>query len=119
MERIMLGITLLDKVRNTSIREKTKLTDVAAFCKKLKWEFAGKTVRDTEKWTADVLNWIPDGKRRRGRLRPRWEDEIIKMAMAVKIGRPSRRTKELGVILGRPSSSSGLTTLAPVQDYNN
>jgi hypothetical protein len=54
--------------------------DVAAFSKKLKWEFAGKIARNTEKWTTDVLNWIPVGKRGRGRPRPRWEDEILKMA---------------------------------------
>lgn len=36
MERIMLGITIMDKVRNTSIREKTKLTDVTTYSKQLK-----------------------------------------------------------------------------------
>src|SRR5271156_6674650 len=40
MERIMLDITLLDKISNTTIREKTRTTDVPAFCKKLKWEVA-------------------------------------------------------------------------------
>jgi len=78
MERIMLGITLLDKVRNTSIRDKTKITDVAAFCKKLKWEFAGQIARGPGNWTTDLLNWTPEGKRGRGRPRPGWEDEIIK-----------------------------------------
>jgi len=80
MERIMLGITLLDKMRNTSIRNKTKITDVAAFSKKLKWEFAGRIARKTGNWTSAILNWTPDGKRKQGRPRPRWEDEILKMA---------------------------------------
>src|SRR5579863_9379770 len=78
MERIMLGITLLHRLRNTSFRQKTKVTDVAAFCKKLKWEFAGKIARETGKWTTHVLHWVPAGKRGRGRPRPRWEDEIRK-----------------------------------------
>ena len=60
--------------------KKTNVTDVAAFCKKLKWEFAGKISRTAGKWTLDVLNWTPEGKRGRGRPRPRWEDEIKKMA---------------------------------------
>jgi hypothetical protein len=80
MERLMLGITIMDKIRNASIREKTRITDVAAHCKRLKWKFAGSIARSPEKWAADVLNWKPDGKRRRGRPKPRWEDEIVKLA---------------------------------------
>jgi hypothetical protein len=80
MERLMLGVTLLDKIRNSSIRKKTKITDVAVYCKALKWDFAWKVANSDEKWAADILNWKPDGKRGRGRPRPRWEDEIVKAA---------------------------------------
>jgi hypothetical protein len=79
MERIMLGITLMDKVNNSIIRAKTRLTDVAVFCKKIKWNFAGKIARHNNRWTK-IFDWIPDGKRKRGRPRARWEDEIIKIA---------------------------------------
>jgi hypothetical protein len=34
MERIMLGITLLDKIRNTTIREKTRTTDTSSLLQK-------------------------------------------------------------------------------------
>ncbi len=70
----------MDKVRNTSIREKTKLTDVTTYSKQLKWDYAGRLARTTGKWSHDILDWKPEGKRGRGRPRTRWEDEIIKMA---------------------------------------
>ena len=56
MERIMLGISLRDKVRNTIIRERTKVVDVGYRAAKLKWAWAGHVCRrGVGRWSKDVL----------------------------------------------------------------
>ena len=37
MERVMLGVSLKDKIRDEVIRERTKVTDIARKISKLKW----------------------------------------------------------------------------------
>lgn len=41
MVRDMLGVSLLDHIRNEVIRQITKVTDIALKIKKLKWQKAG------------------------------------------------------------------------------
>ena len=81
MERIMLGITLKDKKRNTWIREQTQLEDIVTFIKRSKWRWAGHLARREDgRWTRTCTLWRPDtGGRKRGRPRTRWEDEVKKM----------------------------------------
>ena len=78
MERIMLGITLRDKKRASWIREQTKVEDILSTVKRRKWTWAGHVMRRTDnRWTVRVTEWHPrDGKRRQGRQRIRWRDEI-------------------------------------------
>lgn len=78
MERSMLGFRKADKKRNTFIRAKTKVTDILTKIDQLKWRWAGHTLRSPqEKWSKTVTDWYPrDGKRKRGRQRKRWEDEL-------------------------------------------
>lgn len=82
MERSILNIKLRDKVKLTNIRTKTKISDVTYTVKKLKWKWVGHMIRNKRnKWSKDVTMWYPrDGKRRKGRQRKRWEDDIKKMA---------------------------------------
>ncbi|KAG7298647.1 hypothetical protein JYU34_018301 [Plutella xylostella] len=41
MERAMLGVSLMDRIRNEVIRQRTKFTDIAVKICKLKWQWAG------------------------------------------------------------------------------
>ncbi len=82
MERSMLGITLKDRKTNEWIRKQTKITDAIIRVKSLKWKWAGHIARRTDgRWTRNLTKWKPpNGKRRRGRPKRRWVDEIIDMA---------------------------------------
>jgi len=78
MERQMLQISLRDKVRCTDIRHQTGVTDILTKIKQLKWRWAGHVARRNDnRWTKRLLEWQPrTGKRRRGRQKRRWRDDI-------------------------------------------
>lgn len=82
LERSMLKIRKLDKVRHTKIRSITKATNALSYAQKLKWKWAGHVARlKDERWTKKVTFWKgPLGKRSKGRPLTRWEDEIIRAA---------------------------------------
>ncbi|CAG4949079.1 unnamed protein product [Colias eurytheme] len=82
MERSILNLKLRDKVKLKNIRSKTKVMDVTYTVKKLKWNWVGHMIRNNKgKWTKDVTEWYPrDGKRKKGRQKTRWEDDIRKVA---------------------------------------
>ena len=78
MERRMLNITLRDKVRNSEITIKTKVKDIIEKTKEAKWRWAGHVARrDDNRWTKRLTEWQPrTGKRRRGRQKRRWRDDL-------------------------------------------
>ncbi|CAH2108931.1 unnamed protein product [Euphydryas editha] len=80
MERSMLGLRLKDKWKATTIRSITKVADVKVKTRTLKWKWTGHMMRsETGKWTKKVTEWYPrDRKRRRGRQKKRWEDDLPK-----------------------------------------
>ena len=79
MERSILGIKRKDKIRNTTIREKTGMVDVACKIKKLKFKYAGHITRGENKWSKKVTEChVFEGSRRRGRPKLRWRDEITR-----------------------------------------
>ena len=82
MERVMLGITLRDRVRNELIRQRTKVVDVGHRVAKLKWAWAGHVCRrHDERWSKRVLEWRPRlGRRNVGRPPARWSDDIKETA---------------------------------------
>jgi hypothetical protein len=82
MERTMLKITRRDRMRNTWIREKTKVKDVLSEAAKQKWRWAGHVARQRDgRWTKEVTEWYPkSGRRRRGRQKTRWMDDIVSVA---------------------------------------
>lgn len=84
MERSMLKIRKMDKVRHTKIRRTTNATDALTYALKLKWKWAGHVARYTDqRWTAKVTYWSgPTGKRSRGRPLTRWEDDLRRTAGA-------------------------------------
>lgn len=82
MERIMLGVTLRDKIHNSEIRNRTKITDVMKQIASLKWQWTGHIARqDTNRWTQRVTCWRPrETKRSIGRPQKRWIDDVQKVA---------------------------------------
>ncbi|CAH2250851.1 jg10233 [Pararge aegeria aegeria] len=81
MERSMLHVKRLDKIRNESLRKETNITDVKVKIRKLKWKWAGHVCRQKQdRWAKRVTEWYPrEGKRSRGRQRIRWSDDFVKM----------------------------------------
>ncbi|CAH2238606.1 jg1148 [Pararge aegeria aegeria] len=73
MERAMLGV---------SLRNRTRVTDIAQRVAKLKWQWAGHIARRTDgRWGLKVLEWRPrTGKRSVGRPQTRWTDDIRRVA---------------------------------------
>lgn len=99
MERSMMGKRLSDKVRNIDIKKCTKTKDITTTIKKLKWKWAGHTIRGREKWSKAIMYWFTrDKKRKRGRPTRRWEDEIKSAAGGcwTTIARDRDKWKELG-----------------------
>ena len=82
MERSILNIKRLDKIRSSKIRKKTKIIDVLDYALKSKWRWAGHVARmNSAKWTKAVTLWCgPRGKRKRGRPKMRWSDELEAVA---------------------------------------
>lgn len=79
LERSMLNIKKIQKIRHSEIRNISKAIDALKYAKKLKW--AGHVARLTDgRWTLRVTSWKgPRGKRGNGRPRTRWADEINKI----------------------------------------
>lgn len=82
LERSMLKIKKIQKIRHTKIRNISKATDALNYAQKLKWKWAGHVARlSDERWTKRVTLWRgPSGKRQRGRPLTRWADDINKTA---------------------------------------
>jgi hypothetical protein len=70
MLRAMLEDSLLDRIRNQVIRQRTKVTDIAHRISMLKWQCAGHiSRRSINRWGNRLLEWRPRlGKPSVGRL---------------------------------------------------
>lgn len=81
MLRSLLNITWKDKMTLEEIYSRTKVADVTRTIKSLKWSWAGHMVRKNEGWDKLSTEWIPiDKKRKVGRQKTRWADDIRKIA---------------------------------------
>jgi len=80
MERIMLGITLRDRKRNTWIRQHTGIEDIVTTIRRNKHRWAGHVARLTDnRWTIRATEWAPrQWRRSRGRPRTRWRDDLTR-----------------------------------------
>jgi hypothetical protein len=82
MERSMLHKKMKDRVSSLKLRKATKLKDVIETTRELKWNWAGHLARyPNERLPNAVVSWEPkDAKRRKGRPRRRWKDDIVNTA---------------------------------------
>lgn len=80
MERSMLKIKKQDKIKIQTIKNRMKENlDLVQVAKRRKWEWAGHVARlKDDRWTYKIAHWHNIGRRRRGRQRTRWRDEIEK-----------------------------------------
>ena len=80
MERKMLDLELQDKIPYSEIRQRTKLTDIIEYTLKQKWRWAGYVARmKNNRWTKRCTEGQSRrGKRSRGRLSRRWQDDITR-----------------------------------------
>lgn len=78
MERSVLKIRKINKIKSKNIRLKTKVIDALQHALKQKWQWAGHIARCTDKrWTLGTTLWTgPGRKRKKGRPRKRWIDDI-------------------------------------------
>lgn len=76
MERKILGITLKDRISNTTLQAISSTTDPAQQAIRKKWKWGGHVARiQDDRWTIKTTMWDPyTGKRQRGRPRRRWAD---------------------------------------------
>ncbi len=78
-ERQMLHISIIrDRIKCTEIRKKTGERDIIRTIKQAEWRWAGHTARRNDnRWTTRIMDWQPrTGKRKRGRQRRKWRDDI-------------------------------------------
>lgn len=103
MERTIMGVSLMDKIRNEDIRKRTEVTDIAHRISQLNWQWAGVVCRRPDgRWSTRVLEWRQQlGKRSVGR-----PPTCAKSPTKAGCGRCG--TGICDANLERPTSSSGL-----------
>ena len=99
MERSILSVKRTDRIRNTTLRSKTGIIDVGNKAARLKWNWAGHVSRmHPDRWANVTTQWVPEGgRRRRGRPRKRWKDDLeAYQSGLVRGGEGKRHMEELG-----------------------
>ena len=62
MERRMLNVKLKDRIRNTTIRQRTRVTDIVQHVTNTKWKWAGHIARMKDnRWTIRSTEWQING----------------------------------------------------------
>lgn len=81
MERAMTGISKRERKRNEYISSITGLTDIGKTIALRKWKWVGHMIRcKDDRWTTRMMNWCPmDRKRKVGRPKTRWDEEMRKI----------------------------------------
>ena len=94
----MFNVKLEDRIRNTVIRQRTRVTDIVQYVTNTKWKWAGHIARMKDnRWTIRNTEWQTEGVRSVGRPKRRWRDDIVGQQGAVwtTIARDRERWKTL------------------------
>ena len=84
MERKMLSVKLKDRIGNTIIRQRTRVTDIVQYVTNTKWKRAGHiTQMKDNRWTVRSTEWQIKGVRSVGTPKHRWRDDIVGQQGAV------------------------------------
>ena len=82
--RGMLNVKLKDRIRNTTIRQRTRVTDIVQYVTSTKWKWAGHIARMKDnRWTIRSTEWQTEGVRSVGKPKRRWRDDIVGQQGAV------------------------------------
>ena len=77
-------VTLKDRIRNTIIRQRTRVTDIVQYVTNRKWKCAGHIARMKDnRWTIRSTEWQIKGVRSVGSPKRRWRDDIVGQQGAV------------------------------------
>ena len=64
----MLDVKLEDRIRNSTIRQRARVTDIVQHVTNTKWQWAGHIARMKDnRWTIRSIEWQTDGLRSAGR----------------------------------------------------
>ena len=70
MERRMLNVKLKDRIRNTIIRQRTRVTDIVQCVTNTKWKLTGHIARIKDnRWTIRNTEWQSEGVRSVGKTK--------------------------------------------------
>ena len=74
----MLNVELKDRIRNTIIKQRTRMTDIVEYitCAKWKWARHIAWMKDS-RWTVSSREWQMKGVRSVGRPTRRWRDDFV------------------------------------------
>ena len=98
MERRIINVKLEDRIRNTTIRQRTRVTDIVQNVTNTKWKWAGHIARIKDnRWTIRSKEWQTECVRSTGRPKHRWRDDIVGQQGAVwmRIAKDRERRKTL------------------------
>ena len=77
IEREMLNVKLKGRIRNTIIRQRTRVTDIVQYETNTKWKWAGHITRMKDnRWTIRSTEWQTKGVRSNGGPKRHWRDNI-------------------------------------------
>lgn len=80
MERIILNVSKLNKIRNEVNRKRSAIKDVLTHALEQKWRWAGHQARYDDSRIAKITEkWEPKTKRSKGRPQKRWKDDIVEV----------------------------------------
>ena len=78
MERRMLNVKLKDRIRNTIIRQRTRVTDIVQCVTNTKWKWARHIAQMKDnRWTIRSTEWQIKDVRSVGRSKHRCRDDIV------------------------------------------
>ena len=78
MERRMLNVKLKDRIRKTTIRQRTRVTDIVQYVTNTKCKWAGHIARmKGNRWTIGSTEWQTEGVRSVARPTRHWRDNIV------------------------------------------
>ena len=80
----MLNVKLEVRIRNTTIRQRTRVTDIVQYVTNTKWKWAGHIARMKDnRWTIRSTEWQTEGVRSVRRPKHLWRDDIVGQQGAV------------------------------------
>ena len=92
------NVKLEDRIRNTTISQRTRVTDIVQYVTNTKWKWAGHIARmKYNRWTIRSTQWQTEGVRSAERPKRRQRDDIVGQQGAVwtRLGKDRERWKTL------------------------